>query len=216
MTFNLSAQNSIANRFIAELRDVDIQQDRMRFRRNLERIGEILAYEISKKIDYERYEVETQLGVDETQLPVQRVVLATILRAGLPFHQGMLNYFDQADNAYISAYRRHKADGSFEIQLDYVATPNLDDCILILCDPMLATGASLLVAIEQLKKYGQPEAIHIATVIASNAGLENVQKHHPEISVWMGALDAELNDKSYIIPGLGDAGDLAFGEKMNK
>jgi uracil phosphoribosyltransferase len=214
MIFNLSAQNSVANRFLAELRDVDIQQDRLRFRRNLERIGEILAYEISKTLEYEYYEVETSLGIAETKLPVQRVVLATILRAGLPFHQGMINYFDQADCAFISAYRRHLADGSFDIQLDYVSTPDLDETVLILCDPMLATGASILAALEHLQRYGTPEKIHVAAVIASKAGLETIQTKLPEASVWMGALDEELTAKSYIVPGLGDAGDLAYGEKQ--
>lgn len=214
MIFNLSEHNTIANRFLAELRDVDIQQDRMRFRRNLERIGEILAYEISKTLEYESYEVETQLGVADTRLPAQRVVLATILRAGLPFHQGLLNYFDSADNAFISAYRRHHKDGTFEIQLDYVSTPDLNDCVLILCDPMLATGASLNLAIQQLMHYGKPEAIHVATVIASAEGLEAVKKHSPNVSIWMGALDDELTAKSYIVPGLGDAGDLAYGAKL--
>ncbi len=214
MIYNLSAQNSVANRFLAELRDIDIQQDRQRFRRNLERIGEILAYEISKTLDYEPYEIETQLGIADTRLPVQRVVLATILRAGLPFHQGMLNYFDSADSAFISAYRRHHKDGTFEIQLDYISTPDLNDCVLILCDPMLATGASIKEAILSLERFGQPAAVHIATVIASAAGLETVRQNHPKASVWMGALDDELTAKSYIVPGLGDAGDLAFGEKL--
>ncbi len=214
MIYNLTAINSVANRFLAELRDVDIQQDRLRFRRNLERVGEILAYEISKTLQYAPYEVETSLGVADTQLPAQRVVLATILRAGLPFHQGMLNYFDQADCAFISAYRRHLADGSFDIQLDYTSTPDLEGTVLILCDPMLATGASILAAINQLERYGEPEAIHVATVIASKAGLETIQQKLPNASVWMGALDEELTAESYIVPGLGDAGDLAFGEKL--
>ena len=214
MIYNLSAQNSVANRFLAELRDLDIQQDRLRFRRNLERIGEILAYEISKTLDYEPYEVETQLGIADTQLPVQRIVLATILRAGLPFHQGMLHYFDQADCAFVSAFRRHQADGSFDIQLDYISTPDLNDCVLILCDPMLATGASIKATMQELARFGTPAAIHIATVIASKAGVEMVQNNHPNVPIWMGAMDEELTDQSYIVPGLGDAGDLAFGEKL--
>lgn len=214
MIFNLSATNSIANRFLAELRDIDIQQDRMRFRRNMERIGEILSYEISKTIEYAPHEVETQLGVARTMLPYQRVVLATILRAGLPFHQGMLNYFDGADNAFISAYRRHHKDGSFEIQLDYVSTPDLNDCVLIICDPMLATGASLRLSIQQLLHYGTPASIHVATVIASTEGVEALSAHYPHVHLWMGGLDDELTAKSYIVPGLGDAGDLAYGEKL--
>lgn len=213
MIFNLADHNSLANQFVAELRSLDIQKDRMRFRRNLERVGEVLAYEISKTLRYESDEVETPLGSAAVLLPTQRVVLATILRAGLPFHQGMLNYFDHADNAFISAYRRIHKDGTFEIQLDYVSTPDLQDCVLILCDPMLATGASVNLALEQLKRFGIPVSTHIATVIASAAGLETVRRMHPKAGIWMGALDEELTAKSYIVPGLGDAGDLAFGAK---
>ena len=214
MVFNLADHQTIANRFIAELRNTEIQQDRMRFRRNMERIGEILAYEISKTMVYEPVEVETPLGVAVTQLPAQRVVLGTILRAGIPFHQGMLNYFDKADNAFISAFRRHHKDGTFEIQLDYISTSGLDDCVLILCDPMLATGSSIDITLQQLAAYGTPAAIHVATVIASTAGLEAIRRRFPKVKVWMGALDDELTAKSYIVPGLGDAGDLAYGEKM--
>ncbi len=213
MVFNLADHQTIANRFLAELRNHEVQQDRMRFRRNLERVGEILAYEISKTLEYEPYDVDTPLGVASADLPTQRIVLATILRAGLPFHQGMLNYFDAADNAFISAYRRHHKDGSFEIQLDYISTPSLDDCVLILCDPMLATGASIDVTLQQLAAYGTPSAIHVATVIASAEGLEVIRRKYPKVKVWMGALDDELTAKSYIVPGLGDAGDLAYGEK---
>lgn len=214
MVFNLAENNTIANRFVAELRNADIQKDRFRFRRNMERIGEVLAYEISKTLDYELFEVETPLGVAPAMLPAGRVVLATILRAGLPFHQGMLHYFDQADNAFISAYRRHHKDGSFDIQLDYVSTPTLDDCTLILCDPMLATGASINVAIQELLRFGTPSKIHVATVIASTAGLEAVRRRYPLARIWAGAIDDELTAKSYIVPGLGDAGDLAYGEKL--
>lgn len=214
MVFNLADHQTVANCFLAELRNTDIQQDRMRFRRNLERIGEILAYEISKTLVYEPFEVETQLGIAVAQLPSERIVLATILRAGLPFHQGMLNYFDKADNAFISAYRRHHKDGTFDIQLDYVTAPSLDGCVLILCDPMLATGSSIDIALQQLAAFGKPSAIHIATVIASTAGLEAVRRRYPKVKVWMGALDDELTAKSYIVPGLGDAGDLAYGEKQ--
>lgn len=213
MVFNLADQHSIANQFVAELRNVDLQKDRLRFRRNLERIGEVLAYEISKTLEFEPFEVETPLGVAMTALPAPRIVLATILRAGLPFHQGMLNYFDQADNAFISAYRRHHKDGTFEIQLDYVSTPDLSDCVLILCDPMMATGSSIDVALQELRRFGEPAVIHIATVIASAAGLDAVRRRHPQARIWMGALDEELTGKSYIVPGLGDAGDLAYGEK---
>jgi uracil phosphoribosyltransferase len=214
MLFNLTAKDSIANRFIAELRNVETQVDRPRFRRNLERIGEVLAYEISQTIGYEPIEVETPLGTATTMLPNQRVVLATILRAGLPLHQGMLNYFDTADNVFIAAYRKHHKDGTFEIQLDYVSTPNLDGCVLILADPMLATGASVNLALKELERFGKPAALHVATVIASTAGVEAVRSRWPKARIWAGAVDEELTAKSYIVPGLGDAGDLAFGEKL--
>jgi uracil phosphoribosyltransferase len=213
MVFNLSANNTIANQFIAELRQVNTQQDRLRFRRNLERIGEILAYEISKTLEYHLVPTETPLGVSDESVPSQRVVLATILRAGLPFHQGMLHYFDRADNAFISAYRRNRKDGSFEIQLDYIGSPDLEDCVLILADPMLATGASVNVALKELARFGAPSTVHVASVIASTAGVEAVQRAHPNVRIWAGAIDEELTAKFYIVPGLGDAGDLAFGEK---
>lgn len=214
MVFNLAAKNTIANRFIAELRDVEIQKDRLRFRRNLERIGEVLAYEISQSLGYSSSEVETPLGLAPVMLPSERIVLATILRAGLPFHQGMLHYFDQADNVFIAAFRKPHKDGSFEIQLDYVSTPYLDDCVLILADPMLATGASINLTLKELERFGKPAAVHIAAVIASTSGIEAVQKRWPLVHIWTGAIDEELTAKSYIVPGLGDAGDLAFGEKI--
>ncbi len=214
MVFNLSSKDTIANRFIAEIRNVAIQKDRLRFRRNMERLGEVLAYEISKSIAYEIVEVETPLGSASVMLPTQRVVLATILRAGLPFHQGLLNYFDQADNVFIAAFRKDHKNGSFEIQLDYVSAPNLDGCVLILADPMLATGASLHLALKSLERFGTPVAVHIATVIASTAGVEAITQRWPKAHIWAGAIDEELTAKSYIVPGLGDAGDLAFGEKM--
>jgi uracil phosphoribosyltransferase len=213
MVFNLAEKNTIANQFVAELRNIDIQKDRQRFRRNLERIGEVLAYEISRTLNYELFEVETQLGIAPVMLPSERVVLATVLRAGLPFHQGMLHYFDAADNAFISAYRRHHKDGSFDIQLDYVSTPDLDGCVLILCDPMLASGASVNVALQELARFGTPAAVHVASVIASTAGLEAVRRRYPKARIWTAAIDEELTAKSYIVPGLGDAGDLAYGEK---
>ena len=213
MVFNLAAQHTIGNHFIAELRHVDTQKDRARFRRNMERIGEILAYEISKTLDYKVREVETPLGIAPVMVPDRHPVLATILRAGLPFHQGMLNYFDQADGAFISAYRRHHKDGSFDIKLDYVSTPHLDGRTLVLCDPMLATGASINVALQELMRFGTPATIHIATVIASTAGLDAVRRRYPAARVWAAAIDDELTAKSYIVPGLGDAGDLAFGIK---
>lgn len=213
MLFNLADKNSVANYFIAELRNAEVQKDRLRFRRNLERVGEVLAYEISQTLDYEPFEVETPLGLATALLPAPRIVLATILRAGLPFHQGMLNYFDQADNAFISAYRRHHKDGTFEIQLDYVSAPDLDGSVLILCDPMLATGSSVNIALKELRRFGEPASLHVATVIASTAGVDAVRRQHPKARIWAGAVDEELTAKSYIVPGLGDAGDLAYGEK---
>jgi uracil phosphoribosyltransferase len=213
MLHNLADHDSIANRFVAELRSTEIQKDRLRFRRNLERLGEVLAYEISKKLAFSPVEVETPLGIATLMLPEQRIVLATILRAGLPLHQGMLNYFDAADNAFISAYRRHHKDGSFDIQLDYVSTPDLQDCVLILADPMLATGASVNLALQELQRFGTPAAVHVATVIASSAGVEALRRRFPKAHIWAGAVDEELTAKSYIVPGLGDAGDLAYGEK---
>ncbi len=214
MVFNLSEKGSIANRFVADLRDAEIQKDRLRFRRNLERVGEVLAYEISQTLEYKQIDVKTPLGVAAVLLPTQRIVLATILRAGLPLHQGLLNYFDQADNVFIAAYRKNHKDGTFEIQLDYVTTSNLEGCVLILSDPMLATGASVNLALKELERFGKPAAVHITTVIASTAGLEAVRHRWPKARIWAGAVDEELTAKSYIVPGLGDAGDLAFGEKL--
>lgn len=210
----LSEQHSVASQFIAELRSAAIQTDRMRFRRNLERIGEILAYELSKTLEYKTIDVETPLGISQVAVPADRLVLATILRAGIPLHQGMLNYFDAADNAFISAYRRQHKDGSFDIQLEYVSCCDLHDAVLILCDPMLATGATINLTLKHLQRFGTPKAIHIAAVVASAAGLEAVQREHPDAQFWLGALDEELTGKAYIVPGLGDAGDLAYGDKF--
>ncbi|MFQ5448929.1 MAG: uracil phosphoribosyltransferase [Saprospiraceae bacterium] len=214
MIVNLSETNSIANQFLAELRDAKIQQDSMRFRRNLERLGEVLAYEISKTLNYETKEVETPLGIAGVNIPVQRVVLATILRAGIPFHQGFLNYFDKAENAFISAYRRHHKDGTFDIHLEYVSCPDLDDCVLIIVDPMLATGASMNIVLDELHNFGKPAHTHIVTAIASAQGANFIKRKYPAASLWMGALDEELTAKSYIVPGLGDSGDLCYGEKV--
>ncbi len=213
MNFNLSEQASIANHFIAEIRDVEIQADSMRFRRNLERIGEILAYEISKTLTFDHKQVETPMGVAEVEVPVDPLILATILRAGLPLHQGLLNFFDRAGNAFVSAYRKHHKDGTFEINIEYISCPRLDDRVLIISDPMLATGASMGLAIKELLNYGTPKAIHVVTAIASTYGLDYINRLFPHANVWMAALDDELTAKSYIVPGLGDAGDLAFGPK---
>lgn len=216
MIFNLSDFQSIAGKFMAELRDVQIQRDSMRFRQNLERVGEILAYEISKKIAYQPKEVETPLGISICQVPAQPIVLATILRAGIPMHQGMLNYFDQAGNAFVSAYRKHHKDGTFDIHLDYISCPDLNDCVLIVCDPMLATGASMSLVTRELLNYGIPASIHFATIIASVPGVDHMRRLFPDAYIWVGALDEELTAKSYIVPGLGDAGDLSYGAKLQE
>ena len=215
MVIDLSKKNSLLNHWVAELRDVNVQNDRMRFRRNIERIGEVAAYELSKTLDFKSVEVTTPLGIAPTQLLNEQPVLATILRAGLPLHQGMLNYFDKADNAFISAYRKHHPDGSFEISLEYLSCPNLNGRVLILCDPMLATGASLVETIQAIQKTYTPAQIHIVVTIASQKGIEHVEKElGTDTPIWCAAIDPILNDKSYIVPGLGDAGDLAFGTKM--
>ena len=210
----LSHQHSVVNRFIGEIRDAMIQKDRLRFRRNMERIGEIAAYEISKKFHYENREVITPLGIANVMLPSSEPVLATILRAGLPLHQGLLNYFDNADNAFISAYRRHHKDGSFDIRLEYVSAPDLTNRTLILADPMLATGQSMVMTYKAIIEKGRPMHTHIVSALASVQGIEFVKKNLPQgISLWVGAVDEELTAQAYIVPGLGDAGDLAFGEK---
>ncbi len=216
MVFNLSDQPSVVGRFIAEMRDVQIQKDRMRFRRNMERLGEIMAYEISKVLPHREIEVETPLGIAKASVPNQPLVLATILRAGLPLHQGLLNYFDTAENAFVSAYRKHHKDGSFEIHMEYVSCPSIEDSVLIVIDPMLATGASMALAAQALQEHGTPQTIHFVTAIASTYGLEYIRRMFPEAYVWMGALDEELTAKSFIVPGLGDAGDLSFGSKLQE
>ena len=214
MIVNLSEQHSLVSNWVAELRDVNIQSDRMRFRRNLERIGEVAAYEISKILPFEEKEIQTPLGIAEHKIMKEQPVLATILRAGLPLHQGLLNYFDQADNAFISAYRKHHKDGSFEISLEYISCPELENRVLIISDPMLATGASLVKTIQYLKDEGSPSAIHIVAAIACTVGIEYVKREAPTVTIWCGDIDDELTAKGYIVPGLGDAGDLAFGTKI--
>ncbi len=216
MVKNLSDTNSIANKFVAQLRDLNVQTDSMRFRRNMERLGEIMAYEISKTLKYEVREVETPLGIAKIKIPAQPLVLATILRAGLPLNQGFLNYFDDAGSAFVSAYRKHHKDGTFEIELGYVSCPDLTGSVLIVTDPMLATGASMDLALQELKQHGQPARIHVVTAIASRLGLDYLKKNNPDVHIWMGALDEELTAKSYIVPGLGDAGDLAYGPKVQE
>ena len=212
---DLSQQHSVFNQYMAEIRDVSVQNDSMRFRRNLERVGEIMAYEISKTLDYETRTVTTPLGVSECRVLVSQPVLATILRAGLPLHQGFLNYFDHAENTFISAYRiHHNDDDAFDVEVEYLASPELEGKTVILCDPMLATGSSMVLAYKALLSRGVPRHIHVATVIASEQGVQFVEQNMPdETTVWTGAVDKELTSRSYIVPGLGDAGDLAYGSK---
>ena len=214
MVINLSREHSLVSNWVAELRDTEMQNDRMRFRRNLERIGEIAAYEISKKLPYTEIEVQTPLGTAVSKVLAQQPVLATILRAGLPLHQGLLNYFDKADNAFVSAYRKHDKDGSFEISLEYMSSPEIENRILIVSDPMLATGSSLVKTIHYMREEGEPSSIHIVAAIACSVGIEFVRRQIPDVSIWCGDIDEELTAKGYIVPGLGDAGDLAYGVKI--
>ena len=213
---NLSSENSILNQFVAELRDVNIHKDSMRFRKNLERIGEIIAYEISKHLSYELQDIQSPLGIASIPLCKDQVVLSTILRAGLPFHQGFLHIFDSAENAFVSAFRKYKRDySSFQIVVEYLSSPSLDDKVLILADPMLATGSSMELAYHGLLGRGTPKHIHLTSAIASKQGIEYVSQIFPEekTTIWTAAIDPELDEHSYIVPGIGDAGDLAFGQK---
>ena len=215
MVHHLSEKHSLLSNWIAEIRDVTIQNDRMRFRRNLERIGEVAAYEMSKLMPTIVKKTTTPLGIHDSKVLAEQPVLATILRAGLPLHQGMLNYFDKADNAFISAYRKHHDNGSFEISIEYLSCPDLNNRVLIVSDPMLATGASLVQTIQAITKQHTPKKIHIVVAIASKKGIETVEAAlGKNIPIWCGDIDDSLNDKSYIIPGLGDAGDLAYGTKI--
>lgn len=208
--------NSILNKFIAEIRDKAIQKDSLRFRRNIERIGEVLGYEFSKSIDYERQAIKTPLGIKNTYLPSKKIVICSILRAGLPLHQGLLNYFDDAENAFIAAYRHHpKNNTDFKIMVEYFASPAMKGKTLLLADPMLATGQSLIAVYEAIKKRRRIDQIHIISVIGSSEGIKNIKDHFPvNTQLWIAAIDDQLNDKGYIVPGLGDAGDLAFGIKL--
>lgn len=214
MVINLSDQHSLLSNWISELRDVEIQNDRMRFRRNLERIGEVAAYEISKKLAWEDKEVTTPLGISNCKVLKDQPVLATILRAGLGMHTGLLNYFDKGENAFISAYRKHNADGSFDISIEYMSCPEIDGKVVIISDPMIATGASLVKAIQFLKDEGDIKELHIVCAIACTVGIEYVLREQPKAFIWCGDIDDEITAKGYIVPGLGDAGDLAFGQKM--
>ena len=214
----LGSSNSIFNQFVAEIRDEQIQKDSMRFRRNLERCGEIFAYEISKTINYSNKAVTTPLGEAVVSTPTDQLVIATILRAGLPMHQGLLNYFDKAENAFISAYRKHdKNENSFKIKVEYISSPEIDDKVLIISDPMLASGASMVSVLNALKEIGSPSHIHIVSLIASKEGLAYVKKNTEQsnITIWLGFIDDEMTATSYIVPGLGDAGDLAYGIKRD-
>lgn len=212
---HISQSNSVLNTFISEIRDQHVQKDAMRFRRNIERIGEILSYELSKHLSFTGTDIKTPLGIKTIALPQQDIVVCSILRAGLPLHQGILNYFDSAENAFISAYRYHpNNDDAFDIKVEYLAAPNLEGKTLILADPMLATGQSLVAVHDVLKKFGAPKKTHLAVIIASTEGIDFVKKHFDtDTHLWVAAIDDELNDKGYIVPGLGDAGDLAFGAK---
>ncbi|SFC95752.1 uracil phosphoribosyltransferase [Algibacter pectinivorans] len=215
---NLSLTNSVLNTFISQIRSIDIQKDSMRFRRNIERIGEILGYEMSKTLSFNTETIETPLGQNNIDLPTNNIVLCSILRAGVPLHNGLLNYFDNAENAFISAYRHHKHNPeSFEIIVEYLACPNLEGKTLILADPMLATGQSMLATFEALKPFGTPKDIHLISVIGAQEGVDFVSQHFDKNThLWIATVDDTLNDKGYIVPGLGDAGDLAFGEKLQQ
>ncbi|MBI9057014.1 MAG: uracil phosphoribosyltransferase [Labilibaculum sp.] len=212
----LGDNNSLFNRFIAEIRDINIQSDPLRFRRNLERVGEIFAYEISKELTFSEQSIQTPLGESKTNLPACDVVVASILRAGLPLHTGLLNYFDRSENAFISAYRKYSDDGEFKINFEYISSPSVDGKVVILADPMLATGSSMELAYKAMLTKGTPKHVHIVAVIGSEEGVEFIKNKLPQenITIWMGEIDKDLNSKSYIVPGCGDAGDLAFGAKL--
>jgi uracil phosphoribosyltransferase len=212
---NLGESNSVLNRYVAELRDIHIQKDRLRFRRNIERIGEIMAYEISKEFSYGLKHIVSPLGTADMNISDDPLVIGTILRAGLPFHQGFLSYLDNAENAFVSAYRRYKDRLNFDIHIEYIASPLINDKVLILTDPMLATGSSMELAYKALLTKGEPAHLHVASIIASKQAINYIRETLPseKTTVWLAAVDDDLDDHSYIVPGLGDAGDLAYGEK---
>lgn len=211
----LGNTNSIFNQYLAEIRDITIQGDSMRFRRNLERMGEIFAYEISKELNWVKKEVTTPLGISNVTVLENQPVISSILRAGLPLHQGLLNVFDKGENAFVSAFRKHHKDGTFDIQVEYLSSPDLQNKVLILADPMLATGASMALTYKAMLKKGIPSKTHIVAVIASVQGVNYIKQNLPDnVTLWIGAIDDELTAQSYIVPGLGDAGDLAFGNKI--
>ncbi len=214
MVINLSEKHSLVSNWLSELRDIEIQEDRLRFRNNLQKIGEISAYEISKKLSWVEKEVTTPLGISVCKVLDKQPVLATILRAGLAMHNGLLNYFDKADNAFISAYRKHRPDGTFEISLEYISCPEMENRVVIISDPMLATGSSLVKTMQFIREEGNPSEIHIVCALACTVGIEYVLRAEPKASIWCGDIDDELTAKGYIVPGLGDAGDLAYGVKV--
>ena len=214
MVINISEQYSLVSNWVSELRDVDVQTDRMRFRNNLERIAEVIGYEISKQLPWEEKEITTPMGTHMSKVPSEQPVLATILRAGLAMHNGLLHYFDKADNAFISAYRKHNPDGSFDIRLEYMSCPDIENRIVILSDPMLATGSSLVKAIQFLKEEGHIKELHIVCAIACTVGIEYILRAEPKATIWCADIDDEITAKGYIVPGLGDAGDFAYGAKL--
>lgn len=216
MIKELGKQNSILSQFISEVRDIEIQKDRLRFRKNFERIGEIFAYEISKTLEYEEVEVSTQFGIANCKLLKEQPVIATLLRAGLPLHQGLLNIFDKATNAFASVSRIYEKDGYFDLKFGYLSSPGIEDKTLIISDALIASGSSMALAYKHLLSKGTPKHIHIVSVVASTEGLSYIKKHFPtrKLTIWLGDIDDELTAKSYIVPGIGDAGDLAFGEKL--
>lgn len=214
MIYDISKNNPLVGQFMSELRDENIQRDRQRFRRNLERLGEIFAYRISEKMNSHTQNVNTPLGIASCVVLAEQPILATILRAGLPLHNGLLNYFDQADSAFVSAYRKHDKSGEFTIQMEYLSCTNIEDRTLIIADPMLATGSSMALTIRELQEYGRPKHIHVVTVVACAEGIKQVKKCFSNLDIWTAGIDEELTAKGYIVPGLGDAGDLAYGEKL--
>ena len=214
MVHNLSKEHSLVSNWISELRSTEVQQDRMRFRRNLERIAEVIGYEISKKLEWKSKEVTTPMGIAESKVLKEQPVLATILRAGLAMHNGLLNYFDRADNAFLSAYRKHHPDGSFEISLEYMSCPEIENRVIIISDPMLATGSSLVKALHYLREEGNIKELHIVCAIACTLGIEYVQRHEPKAIIWCGDIVEELTAKGYIVSYLGVSGDLAYGSKL--
>ena len=214
MVHNLSKEHSLVSNWVSELRDVDVQNDRMRFRTNLERIAEVIGYEISKQLPQKEVEITTPMGISKCLVLEDQPVLATILRAGLAMHNGLLRYFDKAGNAFLSAYRKHNPDGSFDIQVEYMSCPDIEGKTIIISDPMLATGSSLVKCIQFLKEEGEYKELHIVCAIACTVGIEYVRREVPTAKIWCGAIDDELTARGYIVPGLGDAGDLAYGPKI--